>query len=274
MPYAENRGARIYWEKYGDGSDVLLIQGLGYTSDMWHRTIPVLARRHRVIAFDNRGVGRSDVPRGPYPIELMASDAAAVLDAARADRAHLFGISMGGYIAQELALQAPDRLRSLILGCTGCGGPNAVLAEQEVLDLLVTRASMPVEQGIRVMIPYIYDPSTPRARVEEDLEVRMRTYPSEASYLGQLQGIMGWESCRRLGSIRLPVLVIHGTSDRLVPPANGRRLAEEIPGARLLMLPNASHVFFTDQPQAAHEAVLSFVAEVEQSGEPRQRVAN
>src|SRR5919109_5541781 len=107
MPYAENRGARIYWEKYGAGSDVLLIQGLGYTSEMWYRTIPVLARSHRVIAFDNRGVGRSDVPPGPYAIEVMASDAVAVLDAARADRAHVFGISMGGYIAQELALQAP-----------------------------------------------------------------------------------------------------------------------------------------------------------------------
>ena len=266
MPYAENRGARIYWGKYGEGSDLLLVQGLGYTTEMWHRVLPALARRHRVIAFDNRGVGRSDVPPGPYPIELMASDAVAVLDAARADSAHVFGISMGGYISQELALQAPDRVRSLVLGCTGCGGREAVLAEQEVLDLLTARASMPAEQGIRVMVPYIYDPATPRERIEEDLAIRLQTYPPEQGYLGQLQGIAGWESCSRLGGLRLPVLVIHGTSDRLVPPANGRRLAEAISGARLLMLPQASHVFFTDQPEATIEAVLGFVAEVEESG--------
>ena len=265
MPYVESQGARIYWEEHGEGSDVLLIQGLGYTSQMWHRTVPALARRHRVIAFDNRGVGRSDIPSGPYPIRLMASDAAAVLEAARAATAHVFGISMGGYIAQELALTAPDRVRSLVLGCTGCGGPEAVLAEQEVLDKLLARASMQAEEGIRVMIPYIYDPSTPRERIDEDLAIRLRTFPTADGYLAQLQGITGWESCSRLKQLRAPVLVIHGESDRLVPPANGRRLAREIPGARLLMLSNASHVFFTDQPEAAHRAVLDFVAEAERA---------
>ena len=266
MPYVESQGARIYWEEHGEGSDVLLVQGLGYTSEMWHRTVPALASRHRVIAFDNRGVGRSDVPPGPYPMALMASDAAAVLEAAGAGTAHVFGISMGGYIAQELALTAPDRVRSLVLGCTGCGGPEAVLAEQEVLDKLRARASMTAEEGIRVMIPYVYDPSTPRERIEEDLAIRLRTYPTEKGYLAQLDGITGWESCSRLKQLKVPVLVIHGESDRLVPPANGQRLAREIPGARLLMLSQASHVFFTDQPEVAHTAVLDFLAEVERGG--------
>lgn len=264
MPYAENRGARIYWEEHGEGTDLLLVQGLGYSSEMWHRTIPVLARHHRVIAFDNRGVGRSDVPAGPYPIGLMASDTAAVMEAAGAARAHVFGISMGGYIAQELALAAPDRVRSLVLGCTSCGGPEAVLAEPEVLEKLVARASMRAEEGIRVMIPYTYDESTPRERIEEDLAIRLRTFPTSEGYLAQLQGTTGWESCSRLAQLTMPVLVIHGESDRLVPPANGRRLAAEIQGARLLMLPQASHIFFTDQPDVSHEAVVDFLAEVEQ----------
>jgi 3-oxoadipate enol-lactonase len=115
------------------------------------------------------------------------------------------------------------------------------------------------------MIPYVYDPSTPQERIDEDLAIRLRTFPTADGYLAQLQGITGWESCSRLKQLRAPVLVIHGESDRLVPPANGRRLAREIPGARLLMLSNASHVFFTDQPEAAHRAVLDFVAEAERA---------
>lgn len=265
MPYIENRGAKIFWEERGAGEPILLIQGLGYTLEMWHRTVPALAARYRVIAMDNRGVGRSDVPSGPYPIALMAADAAAVLTAAGAASAHVLGLSMGGYIAQELALSAPDRVRSLVLTATGCAGPQGVLAEREVLNKLVARATMTPEEGIRVMIPYIYDSGTPRERIEEDLAIRLRTFPSAKGYMAQLQGIAAWGSFTRLRRIGVPTLVIHGESDRLVPPANGRLLGREIPGARLLMLPHASHLFFSDQPEIAHRAVLNFLAEVDQS---------
>src|SRR6185503_5979369 len=101
MPFINNQGARIYWDEQGTGEPVLLIMGLGYPSAMWYRTRPLLAARYRTIALDNRGVGLSDVPPGPYPIALMASDAAAVLDAGGLESAHVFGISMGGMIAQE-----------------------------------------------------------------------------------------------------------------------------------------------------------------------------
>src|SRR5271157_4544854 len=111
MPFVENQGAKIYWDEQGQGAPVLLIMGLGYTSVMWYRTRPVLARRYRTLALDNRGVGRSDVPPGPYSIATMASDAAAVLDAAGIARAHVFGVSMGGMIAQEFALQYPAKTR-------------------------------------------------------------------------------------------------------------------------------------------------------------------
>ena len=122
MSFVENQGAKIYWDEEGPGEPLLLIMGLSYPSYMWHRTRPVLAKRHRTIALDNRGVGQSDAPPGAYSIALMASDAAAVLDAARVQSAHVFGVSMGGMIAQEFALQYPDRVLSLILGCTASGG--------------------------------------------------------------------------------------------------------------------------------------------------------
>src|SRR6266436_8122541 len=126
MPHANSSDVKIYWEDQGEGDPLLLIMGLGYTMEMWYRTAPVLSQRYRTISFDNRGVGRSDVPPGPYQIPTMAADAAAVMDSAGVERAHVFGISMGGMIAQEFALRYPNRVCSLILGCTTHGGAEAV----------------------------------------------------------------------------------------------------------------------------------------------------
>src|SRR3989442_9594346 len=249
--YAENSGVKIYWEEHGKGDPLLLIMGLGYTLDMWYRTAPVLSEHYRTIIFDNRGVGRSDVTSGPYSIRAMAADAAAVMDSAGVARAHVFGISMGGMIAQEFALQYPDRTRSLILGCTSHGGPQAVIADAEVITTLMARGTMSAEEGVRAMIPFIYDSSTPRDRVEQDLEIRRRTFPTTAGYFAQVQGIFAYESFSRLSQLKVPTLVVHGESDRLVPPENGRRLARLINGARLVMIPGATHNFPTDQPDAA-----------------------
>jgi pimeloyl-ACP methyl ester carboxylesterase len=259
MAFTQNEGAQIYWEEQGSGDPLLLIMGLGYTSRFWHRTAPVLAEHYRVILFDNRGVGLSDVPDGPYPISLMASDAAAVLDAASIERAHIFGISMGGMIAQEFALNYPHRVNDLILGCTAFGGKNAVRAEPEVVQLIWDRARMTAEEAFWAMAPYVYDPSTPRERIEEDFEIRKQTYPTDKGYLAQVNGIFAWESYDRLPLIVAPTLVLHGLSDRLVPPGNGELISERIAGAKLVMLPRASHMFFTDQPIASNLAVLDFL---------------
>jgi pimeloyl-ACP methyl ester carboxylesterase len=118
MPFTHRPGARIWWEQSGTGDPVLLIMGHAYGAGMWHRTVPGLAASYRVIRFDNRGVGRSSDPPGPYSMPLMADDALAVLDAAGAAAAHVYGVSLGGAIALQLALDHPGRVRSLILGCT------------------------------------------------------------------------------------------------------------------------------------------------------------
>jgi 3-oxoadipate enol-lactonase len=259
MSFAENKGARIYWDEQGSGEPLLLIMGLSYPSYMWHRSRPVFAKSYRTIALDNRGVGQSDVPPGAYSIALMASDAAAVLDAAGIESAHVFGASMGGMIAQEFALQYPHRVRSLILGSTAAGGPHAVQAQPEALEALLRRDVTP-EQAKEAIIPFIYDPGTPRERIDEDMVIRMKWYPTPQGYMGQLQGIFGWEASSRLAQITAPTLVIHGESDRLVPPANARLIAERIPGAKLVLIPHASHIFETDQPAAAHHAILEFLA--------------
>jgi 3-oxoadipate enol-lactonase len=259
MPFVENQGAKLYWDEQGSDEPLLLIMGLSYPSYMWHRSRPVLLKSYRTIALDNRGVGQSDAPPGVYSIALMASDAAAVLDAAGIESAHIFGASMGGMIAQELALRYPSRVRSLILGCTAAGGPHAAQAESAALQTLMRRDLTP-EESKEAIIPFIYDPATSRERIDEDMAIRMKWYPTPQGYLGQLQGIFGWEAYSRLAEITAPTLVIHGESDRLVPPANARLIAERIPNAKLVLIPHASHIFETDQPAAAHRAILEFLA--------------
>jgi 3-oxoadipate enol-lactonase len=270
MAFVENQGARIYWDEQGSGAPLLLVMGLGWSSHAWYRTRPLLNAKYRTIALDNRGVGRSDIPPGPYSIAQMASDAAAVLVAAKVNTAHIFGVSMGGMIAQEFALQYPAKVRSLILGCTSAGGPEAVRVDASALQVLMTRSANP-DEFTKAISPFIYDRGTPPERIAEDTEIRRKWYPTSDAYSAQLQAILAWEAYSRIAKIAAPTLVIHGEKDQLVPAANGKMIAARIPGAKLVLLPNASHIFFTDQTEAAHAAILGFLGA--QATRQRERLA-
>jgi pimeloyl-ACP methyl ester carboxylesterase len=167
---------------------------------------------------------------------------------------------MGGCIAQELVLRHPARVRSLILGCTSCGGRDAAQADAEVRAALTARASMSREDAMWQMAPYTFDASTPREVIAKEFETRMQTTVSNEGFFAQLEAIRAWDgTLSRLHSVSVPTLVIHGETDRLVPPDNGRILAGAIPNARLVMLPRASHIFLTDQFEPACDAMLSFL---------------
>ena len=166
---------------------------------------------------------------------------------------------MGGMIAQEFALQYPKRVNSLILGCTAAGGPEAKRAEPEVIGVL-TRQGMTPEEAARAINPYIYDKGTSPSRVEEDLKIRLQWTPTFEGYMAQLQGIMMWEAYSRIAQIAAPTLVLHGETDQLVPPENGKLIAQRISGSKIVMIPNASHIYSTDQPEAAHKPVLEFLS--------------
>ena len=263
MPYALNEGTRLYWNEVGDGPPVLLIMGLSFTHEMWYRVVPVLQQRRRVILFDNRGVGRTDCPKGPYSIAQMARDAAAVLDAAGVRSAPVIGASMGGMIAQELALQQPDRVESLLLACTSYGGivakwPRPVLPRFGA----ATREA--------AFLPLLYAKTTPHERINEDLRVQAACTCSFQALWNQFSGILLWSSYRRLPSIRVPTLVVHGDSDRLIPPENGRVVASRIPGAEFRLIPDAGHIITTDQPEACRRLMFDFLRLAQKGVDSRQ----
>jgi 3-oxoadipate enol-lactonase len=223
--------------------------GLGMNATGWWRTVPVLSD-FRVLSFDNRGVGRSDRPPGPYTVAEMADDAVSVLDEADVDRAHVYGISLGGMIAQEVALRHPDRVRALVLGATTAGGPNLVPADEAVNAFVRLRAQMTAEHAVWASVPINYAPRTRREggdRIAEDIVQRLR-FPIEPEYYSaQLAAAHGHDA--PVQDIRAPTLVVHGEEDVLIKPANGERLAELIPGAELSMWPGAAHLYFTDESE-------------------------
>jgi 3-oxoadipate enol-lactonase len=261
MPYAvSSDGARIYYETAGSGPPVLLIMGLGSNAYGWYRTIPWLSERYRTIAFDNRGTGRSDVPAGAYAIPQMAADAAAVLDAAGHDGAHVVGASLGGMIAQRFALTYPERVASLVLICTTHGGPRAVTASQEVMTGLVQGGDDPANV-YRRNAWFLYGEDTRTShpeRIEEDLEYRAKIPTQPAGYFGQLQAAMGHDTWDELAKVTVPTLIVHGDADILIPTANGRSLSERIGGSELVLLPGAGHMLQADAGDAVREAILGF----------------
>jgi pimeloyl-ACP methyl ester carboxylesterase len=264
MPVAHRDELELHHESTGaHGAPVLLVMGLGMNATGWWRTVPVLAEHFRVLSFDNRGVGRSSRPPGPYTTAQMADDAVAVLDAAGEASAHVYGISLGGMIAQEIALRHPDRVRTLVLGATTPGGSRAVAADSETLAFFQRRAGMPAEEAVWASVPYNYAERTWRdqgQRVAEDIVQRLR-YPIEPEpYRAQLAAALDHDALDRLASVGAPTLVVHGEEDRMVSPANARLLADAIPGADLETWPGAGHLYPTDEP-AADRAILGWLSE-------------
>jgi pimeloyl-ACP methyl ester carboxylesterase len=266
MPYTTSAdGTRIHYEVHGAGAPVLLIMGLGSNAYGWYRTIPWLSEHYEVIAFDNRGTGRSDVPAGAYSIADMAADAVAVLDAVGRNTAHVVGASLGGMIAQRFALMYPRRLRSLILICTTPGGRHSVGPSPEVSAALVQGGDDP-STVYRRNAWFLYGEETRTKhpeRIEEDIEYRSKIPTQPAGYFGQLQAAMHHDSWDELPFIATPTLVVHGDADLLVPTANGRLLAERIPGAELVIVPGAGHMLQADAGPVVREAVLKHLAQHE-----------
>jgi 3-oxoadipate enol-lactonase len=254
---------QLHWESTGEGEPVLLIMGLGLSGGAWWRTVPVLARRLRVITFDNRGVGSSRAFSHAYTTDAMADDAATVLEAAGVERAHVYGISLGGMVAQKLALRHPERVRSLVLGATSPGGPRAVRPEPEVAAFFRRRLRMAPEEAARASVPINYGPRCREAhldRIEEDIVQRLAHPFSSSAYRAQLFAAAWHNSLGALSGISVPTLVVHGQLDRVIPVANAHLIADRVPGARLRILEEAGHLYPTEEPKA-DVAIARFFAQ-------------
>jgi pimeloyl-ACP methyl ester carboxylesterase len=259
-----NGDVTLWWAPEGDGDPpLLLIQGLGYTADLWFRVLPGLSIPRRTIRFDNRGVGRSNVPPTPWTIEEMADDAVDVLDAAGVEQAHVFGVSMGGLIAQELVLRHPDRVGGLVLGCTHPGGSDAVRMDPAAATMLMDRTPKSAREAIEASVPFLYAETTPRDDIDGDLGARLRYALRATSYWGQLDAMRQFDgTLSRLSELTSPTLVIHGTADKLVQPANAELIAVTIPGSRLEWLEGAGHLFWTDHTERTIALVNDFLSAI------------
>jgi len=264
MPTVQANGVQLFYEEAGtpDAPPVLLIMGWGADHTAWALQVPALAAERRVIAFDNRGAGQSEVADAPYTIPGMAADVVGLMDALGIARAHICGASMGGMIAQEVALRWPGRVRTLQLHCTA---PRVDAYAHFLIDtLLAVKARGDREENIRAVMPWILCRKTVVERpdfIRFWIE-RGMTYPYPIGYEGlsrQADAIRGHDTLERLGEIRMPTLITTGLEDILVPPASSRELHARIPGAELVEIADAGHLHFIEQAERFNAVCLEFL---------------
>jgi pimeloyl-ACP methyl ester carboxylesterase len=251
---------RIAYEILGDGEPLLMIHGLGYARWGWGALTAPLASRARLVTFDNRGIGESDVPRGPYSAQLMAKDAVSVLDAAGIKRAHVLGASLGGMVAQALAVEHPERVDRLVLACTTPGGERAFPFPEATVRLFAQAAQLEPHVALRRFVENALAPGAPEALVDEIYGRRLANPPDPAGWHAQAAAGVTFDGFDRLGKIAAPTLVLHGTDDQVVDVRNAQLLGDRIAGARVELLDGAGHLFFWEQPERTAQLVGEFLS--------------
>jgi pimeloyl-ACP methyl ester carboxylesterase len=253
MPSIDASGTELHFERAGEGEPMLLIQGMSATHLAWGRSfLDQLERNFDLIVFDNRGMGLSGQAELPFTIADLAGDAAALLDALEIETAHVVGISMGGMIAQELALARPERIRTLTIGASYCGGPEGTLMSAEDLQMLgAAYVSGEAEQVFRAMWEINLSPGFREddSRFAAFAEMGSALPAPQPVVLQQMRACGDHNTHERLDQIPLPTLVIHGDADRLLGYNNGREIASLIPGARLETLEGIGHMFWWEAPE-------------------------
>jgi pimeloyl-ACP methyl ester carboxylesterase len=249
----------LYYERGGSGEPLLMIQGMSGTHVAWGEPfLEPLRESFDLIAFDNRGIGLSAPIDGPFTIVEMAEDAAGLMEALGIESAHVVGISMGGMIAQELALAHPERLRSLTLGCTYCGGPSSQLMPQANVEILAAgMMSGNREKAIRASWEVNLSPAfrADESRYAAFHEMATSVPAVKRTIELQAQAIFGHDTSVRLGDISAPTLIVHGTEDGVLPYPNGELITSLMPSARLETLEGVGHMFWWEQPERAGELI-------------------
>jgi len=265
MPKVRAGDIDMYYEVHGEGEPLVMIQGLGTDISGWALQVAPLSERYRVVLFDNRGVGRSDTPEPPYSVAKMTDDTVALIDALGIDRAHVLGLSLGGMVAQELAVRMPQRLKSLVLVSTASRFPPLTRHTLQVW-LRMAEEGACLETRLREMFSWWF---TDRFFEKEKwvaavLNVFLgNPHPQPVQcYRGQIAACLEYDSSDCPGQIAVPALVVAGRKDILVPCGLSQQLADGIPGSELAFLEGAGHAMHAEIPDEFNRVVLDFLGRV------------
>jgi len=259
MPTAAlDEGLELHYEDRGDGPVLLLIAGIPAIADDWDALAEPLSRSRRVIAYDNRGSGRSSVTPPPYSTRQLAADATALLDSLGIERADVFGMSMGGMVAQELAIGWPPRVRRLILGCTHAGPANSAPQPREAGRAFALQTD-DWRERMEALAPFAFAQDVDERLLAAFIQKKAGDVQDPVGYAGQIQAVLGHDSAARLDAIRARTLILTGDDDRVIPAASSEILRDRIPGAVLETIPGAGHLFFIEQPRRTQELLEAFL---------------
>jgi pimeloyl-ACP methyl ester carboxylesterase len=256
MAHLTVNGLELFHQRRGSGEPLLLIQGMSGTHLAWGDPFLEALEGFDIVSYDHRGIGRSARVDDPFSIADLAEDAAALLDALGWESAHVMGISMGGMVAQELALRHPERLRTLTLGCTYCGGPGSQPAPETTINrlsagMLSGDRELAIRTGFEVNVSAEF---AAREGAYDAFRAMAKALPAPVPVIMlQMQAIAAHDTSGRLPSLAAPTLVIHGDQDEMLPVDNGRLIASLVPGARLEILEGVGHIFWWEQPERSAE---------------------
>ena len=264
MPTTRSNGIDLHYETAGQGEPVLLLHGLGSRSEDWQLQVPALAERYRVVTADMRGHGRTSKPSGPYSVPMMAADVLGLLDALGIETAHVVGLSMGGMIAFQMAVDRPERVRSLVIVNSG---PELVARTfNERLRvwqrLALARLSSPARTA-QFLGPRLF-PKPEQAELRAQFIAQWAQNDPRA-YRAAMRALVGWSVLDRVGALRCPTLIISGDRD-YTPPSYKEHYTALIPGARLVVLEDSGHASPIDQAERFNACVLDFLADVGRFG--------
>lgn len=266
MPAVKVRDINMHYETYGTGEPLMLLPGLGSAcKSCFFRQIPRLAEGFRVIGIDNRGTGLSDKPETAYSMETMADDAAELLASVDIHKAHILGLSMGGMIAQHMALRYPDKVASLVLACTSCGGSHVKPPDPELTARtfdMKRRAELPRAEYLRELLALYVSQQfidTNPDIVDEYVSLGVKYGSPPHTFMRHFEAVIMHDTYDRLSEIKVPTLVVGAGNDRLQHVDNSRMLAERIPNAELMVLQGMGHFLFVEAPDDLSDAIIGFL---------------
>jgi pimeloyl-ACP methyl ester carboxylesterase len=258
VPSVQLAEIELHYVERGSGRPLLLVPGIPAIASDWAPLAERLARSRRVIAYDNRGSGASGVTPAPYSCAQLAADAVALLDALEIERADVFGMSLGGMIAQELALGWPDRVGRLVLGCTHCGLEHAARPDREAGRAFAMETDDWAER-MRALAPFAFAYGAGPELRDPFIEKKVGDVQHPEGYRGQISAVLAHDTYDRLPLIDRPTMIVTGDGDRVIPGASSHVLHERIPGSRLEVVAGAGHLFFLERPDGSVRLLEEFL---------------